>query len=120
MIVRLIAKSGVELAAASVTVPAKGLTQINNVVRQLLYRGDVANIANIDGYIRLESDQPIFGWASQIENSTNDPGLAGQGAIRLLVQSTTNVGSFKSSLGCQRGNFRSCTGHRVSQCRRRR
>jgi hypothetical protein len=49
----------------------------------------------------LESDQPIFGEASQIENSTNDPGLAmskGQGAIRLLVQSTTNVGSFKSSL----------------------
>jgi hypothetical protein len=81
-----------------VTVPAKGLTQINNVIRQLLYRGDVATI---NGYIRLESDQPIFGWASQIDNSRNDPGFAmskGQGDIRLLVQSTTNVGSFRSSL----------------------
>jgi hypothetical protein len=55
----------------------------------------------MEGYIRLESNQPIFGWASQIDNSTNDPGFAmskGQGAARLLVQSTANVGSFKSSL----------------------
>ena len=98
VMVRLFDKSGVEMAAVPVTAPAKGLTQINNVVRQLLNRGEVANA---DGYIRLESDQPIFGWASQIDNSTNDPGFAmskGQGAARLLVQSTANVGSFKSSL----------------------
>jgi hypothetical protein len=98
VMVRLINRGGVEMGAASVLVPAKGLTQINNVIRQLLYRDDVANM---DGYIRLESNQPIYGWASLIDNSTNDPGFAmskRQGALRLLVQSTTNVGSFKSSL----------------------
>jgi len=58
------------------------------------------DVTNMEAYIRLESNQPIFGWASQIDNSSND-GFAmgkGQGATRLLVQSTANVGSFKSSL----------------------
>jgi chitodextrinase len=98
VMVRLFDSNGVELAARPAIVAPKGLTQINNIVRELLGRGDVSNM---DGYIRLESDQPIFGWASQIDNSTNDPGFAvskGQGTTRLLVQSTANVGSFKSSL----------------------
>src|SRR6185436_12622568 len=62
---------------------------------------NLPDVANVDGYVQLQSDQPIFGWASQIDNLTNDPGFAvskGQGATRLLVQSTANVGSFKSSL----------------------
>jgi hypothetical protein len=74
------------------------LTQINNVVRSLL---NLTDVSNVDGYIQLQSDQPIFGWASQIDNLTNDPGFAvskGYGATRLIVQSTSNVGSFKSSL----------------------
>jgi len=98
VMIRLLDKNGAQLAAAPVTVAAKGLTQINNVVREMLGRQDVTNM---EGYIRLESNQPIFGWASQIDNSSNDPGFAmgkGQGATRLLVQSTANVGSFKSSL----------------------
>ena len=98
VMVRLFNKDGVELGAASVTVPAKGLSQINHVVRSLLNRSD---LTNVEGYIRLDSDQPIFGWASQIDNVTNDPGFAvgkSQGASKLLVQSTANVGSFRSSL----------------------
>jgi hypothetical protein len=98
VMIRLFDRNGAQLAAAPVTVPAKGLTQINNVVREMLGRQDVTNM---EGYIRLESNQPIFGWASEIDNSSNDPGFAmskGQGATRLLVQSTANVGSFKSSL----------------------
>lgn len=98
VMIRLYDKNGQQLAATPVAVSAKGLTQINNVVRQLL---GLQEMANREGYIRLESDQPILAWASQIDNSTNDPGFAvskGQGATRLLVQSTTNVGSFKSSL----------------------
>jgi hypothetical protein len=90
--------NGTQLASTNVSVAPRGLTQVNSVVRQLLNREDVANL---EGYIRLESNQPIFGWASQIDNVTNDPGFAvskWQGATRLLVQSTANVGSFKSSL----------------------
>lgn len=96
--VRLFGQNGLQMAAVPVTVPPRGLTQINNIVRQMLGRQDTANM---EGYIRLESDQPIFAWASQIDNVTNDPGFAvskSQGATRLLVQSTANVGSFKSSL----------------------
>jgi Purple acid Phosphatase, N-terminal domain len=98
VMIRLFDRNGAQLAAVQVTVAAKGLTQINNVVREMLGRQDVTNM---EGYIRLESNQPIFGWASQIDNSSNDPGFAmskGQGATRLLVQSTANMGSFKSSL----------------------
>jgi chitodextrinase len=96
--IRLFDRNGTERASSSLSVAPRGLTQVNNVVRQLL---NLQDVANLDGYIRLESDQPIFGWASQIDNVTNDPGFAvskGQGATRLLVQSTANVGSFKSSL----------------------
>ena len=91
-------RNGTQLASTVVSVSPRGLTQVNNVVRQLL---NLPDVANLDGSIRLESDQPIFGWASQIDNGTNDPGFAvskGRGATRLLVQSTANVGSFKSSL----------------------
>ena len=74
------------------------MTQLNRVVRQLLNRREVTNV---EGYIRLESSQPILAWASQIDNTTDDPGFAvskGGGASKLLVQSTANIGNFKSSL----------------------
>lgn len=96
--IRLFDRNGTERASSSVSVAPRGLTQVNNVVRQLL---NLQDVANLEGSIRLQSDQPIFGWASQIDNVTNDPGFAvskGQGTTRLLIQSTANVGSFKSSL----------------------
>jgi hypothetical protein len=98
VMVRLINQDGVELGATPVTVAPSGLTQMNNVARQLLNQLDNSNF---EGYIRLESNQPIFGWASIIDNLTNDPGFAvsrGEGATRLLIGSTANLGSFKSSL----------------------
>jgi len=96
--IRLFDKNGRELASTSTLVAPRGLTQMNNVVRTLM---NLPDVANVDGYVQLQSDQPIFGWASQIDNLTNDPGFAvskGYGATRLIVQSTANVGSFKSSL----------------------
>ena len=96
--VRIFDKNGVERGTISVAVAPKGLTQLNHAVRQLVNASDVSNL---EGYLRLDSDQPIFGWASQIDNVTNDPGFAaskGQGSGRLVVQSTANVGNFRSSL----------------------
>ena len=96
--IRLFDNNGTQLASTSVSVAPRGLMQVNSVVRQLL---NLEDVANLEGYIRLESNQPIFGWASQIDNVTNDPGFAvsrWQGATRVLVQSTANVGNFKSSL----------------------
>jgi Purple acid Phosphatase, N-terminal domain len=98
VMVRLMSPQGTELGALPVMVMPRGMTQLNQVVRQLLNRGEVSNV---EGYIRLESSQPILGWASQIDNATDDPGFAvskGVGASKLLVQSTANVGNFKSSL----------------------
>ncbi len=96
--VRLMSPQGSELGALPVMVMPRGMTQLNQIVRQLLNREEVTNV---EGYVRLESSQPILGWASQIDNTTHDPGFAvskGGGASKLLVQSTANVGNFKSSL----------------------
>jgi hypothetical protein len=95
---RLVNQDGVELAMRELVVPSKGLSQMNNVARQLLGQSVVSNF---EGYIRLEANQPVFGWASIIDNVTNDPGFAvglGQGSTHLQVDSTANVSSFKSSL----------------------
>ncbi|MFN8008612.1 MAG: DUF5719 family protein [Terriglobia bacterium] len=96
--IRLYNRQGAILASSLVAVAPKGLTQVNNIVRTMLSQGGVTNQ---EGYLQLDSDQPIFGWVSQIDNSTDDPGFAtskGIGSTHLLVQSTANVGSFKSSL----------------------
>jgi hypothetical protein len=96
--VRLFDKNGVERGMISATVAPKGLIQINHAVRELL---NISDLSALEGYIRLDSDQPIFGWASQIDNVTNDPGFAAsknQGSGRLVVQSAANVGNFRSSL----------------------
>lgn len=96
--VRLIGKDGGELGVTSTTVAGRGLNQMNSVVRQLLNQ---PGVTNFEGYIRLESSQPIFGWASIIDNATDDPGFAegkGAGSTALLVESVANMGSFKSSL----------------------
>jgi hypothetical protein len=60
-----------------------------------------ASSANREGYLRLEADQNIVGWTSQIDNLTQDPSLVvGKGVpqVKLLIPSTTNAGSFKSTL----------------------
>ena len=96
--IRLYDQHGGLVASRPVSVAPRGLTQINNIVRAMLNKGDVTNQ---EGYLKLDSDQPVFGWVSQIDNSSDDPGFAvskGTGSTHLLVQSTANVGTFKSSL----------------------
>ncbi|MEW5979037.1 MAG: DUF5719 family protein [Acidobacteriota bacterium] len=96
--VRLFDMNGLERGSTVLTVAPRGLTQLNNVIRLL---ANLSDVSSLEGWIRLESNQPVVGWVSQIDNATNDPGFAvskGQGASRLLVQSTANVGSFRSSL----------------------
>jgi len=96
--ISLVNQDGVELITREIIVQPKGLSQINNVARQLLGQSVVSNF---EGYIRLESSRQIFGWAALIDNRTNDPGFAQgqrQGATELLLDSTANIGSFRSSL----------------------
>ena len=96
--IRLFDQHGSLVASKPVSVAPRGLTQINNIVRFMINATDVTNR---EGYLQLDSDQQVFGWASQIDNTSDDPGFAvskGTGSTHLLVESTANVGSFKSSL----------------------
>ena len=80
------------------TVPAKGLTQVPHIVRFL---EDTTQITGREGYLLLESDQPVLGWASQIDNLTLDPSLqisTSEAASRILIPSSVSNGRFATSL----------------------
>ena len=96
--VRLVDKNGLQLGSLTTTVPAGGMTQINRVNFAL---GVGSPAVNLEGTLRLEADQNIVGWTSQIDNLTQDPSLVVGKSLeraRLLIPSTTSVGSFKSTL----------------------
>jgi hypothetical protein len=103
--IRLFDRNGRELASTSTSVAPRGLTQINNVVRSLL---NLTDVSNVDGYIQLQSDQPIFGWASQIDNLTNDPGLQSARVWCYSSHRSINPECRKSSqaCGCETGSAR--------------
>ncbi len=97
-LVSFLDKDGLVKGSLNVLVPAKGLRQLNHVIRQLLQRED---LTHLEGTLLLEADQEIAAWTSQIDNVTQDPSLFVGKVIsgtRLLIPSTTSVGSFKSSL----------------------
>jgi hypothetical protein len=71
---------------------------VNDVNRQLL---GSAGVSNREGTLRLEGDQPIIGWTSQIDNATQDSSLVvakPSTGTKLLIPSTTNLRKFKSTL----------------------
>lgn len=96
--VNLYSNSGTLLGTQTISVPARGLAQIGNANRVLTGAGGVSNTS---GYVRITSNQPVLGFASLINNSGDDPGLAlswASGATRLMIPSSTNVNQFRSSL----------------------
>ncbi len=98
VMVSLVAKDGLVKGSLTETVAPNGLKQINDINRQLLGKGEVTGE---EGTLRLESDQPIVAWTSQIDNLTQDPSLVvgkPSTATKLLIPSTTSAGNFKSTL----------------------
>jgi DNA-binding beta-propeller fold protein YncE len=96
--VTLIDHNGSTLASGSIKVPASGLKQIGDINRYL--KGGAA-VTNTTGYLRLNADQPFSGFISLINNATTDPCLQvgrSLGHTLLLLNSATNVASFKSGL----------------------
>src|SRR5262249_20138750 len=71
--ITLYGTDGALLGSQNATVPAQGLLQLNHVNRILT---GTSGISNTTGYIRLSSDQPVAGFSSIINNTSNDPGLA--------------------------------------------
>ncbi|HVN81222.1 MAG TPA: hypothetical protein VMW38_19695, partial [Terriglobia bacterium] len=96
--VTLIDLNGSTLASGSIKVPASGLTQIDNINRYL--KGSLA-VTNTTGYLRLNADQPFSCFISLINAATTDPSLQvgrALGNTLLLLNSATNVASYKSGL----------------------
>jgi len=83
---------------ASVQVSPYGFTQENGLLRTL--EGSSAATGR-EGSLVLESDQPIQGFVSQINNLSGDPSILDgiqAGAERLILQSAANTGPFRSTL----------------------
>ena len=86
----LVDAEGMVLGGKTVQVEAEGLKQINSVAR-FLFEESVGS--DIQANLYLESDQPISAWASQIDNTTNDPSMLlskRTGATRILIPSSAN------------------------------
>ena len=91
-------KDGNLMASGATKVSPHGLKQLNNINRVLLGRDEVTNTL---GSLRVTSDQPFSSFISVIDNSSNDPGLQigrSGGFPRLLINSATNTGAFRSRL----------------------
>ena len=91
-------KDGNIMASGATKVSARGLKQLNNVNRVLLGADQVTNTL---GSLRVMSDQPFSSFISVIDNSSNDPGLQvgrSGGFPKLLINSATNTGAFRSRL----------------------
>ncbi len=96
---RFINSNGMELARSTTSVVPHGLKQLNsNELLQIINQGAEGTV---ECYVRVDSDQPVLSWASQIENSTNDPGFSmgrNLGGYRFLVPSAVNTINWSSSL----------------------
>ena len=82
----------------SISIPPNGFVQENSVLKTL--EGS-SGITGREGSLVLESDQPIQGFISQIDNLSGDPSILDgirQGAQRLILQSAANTGPFRSTL----------------------
>ncbi len=98
VVLSLIGHDGVLLGTTQVSVPVGGMAQENGINRQIM---GSQMASDLEGYLRLDSSQPIVAWTSQIDNRTQDPSLfTGKtvGATQLLIPSATNKGAFKSTL----------------------
>ncbi len=80
------------------TVPAYGYFQKNSILREL---EGVSSMTGREGSLVLESDQPIEGYVSLIDNVTDDPSILDgtrSGASQLILLSSANTGPFQSNL----------------------
>ncbi len=92
--------AGQSLGSRAVTVPGGGLVQLNHLIRYLL-RTDPSAPSNLSGSVLVASDQLVFPYVTQIDNTSDDPSLdvgVMSGSTKLLILSTTSVNPYRSSL----------------------
>ncbi len=99
----LYAATGSAIASRTAMVPAGGLLQLNNVISFI--RGlSPAQTNNLSGSVVITASQPLVAFATQIDNTSDDPSLQtgrSAGATQLLIPSATSVNQFRSSLVVQ-------------------
>ena len=96
--ISLFDKDGARVRSLTTIVPPGGMTQLNRVNVAL---GSASPGVSIEGTLRLEADQDIVAWTSQIDNLSEDFSLmVGKNlhSAKLLIPSTTVVGGFRSNL----------------------
>jgi hypothetical protein len=96
--ISLFDKDGARVRSLTTIVPPAGMTQLNRVNVAL---GSASPGVSIEGTLRLEADQDIVAWTSQIDNLSEDFSLmVGKNfhSAKLLIPSTTVVGGFRSNL----------------------
>jgi len=98
VLVTLHGNDGLELAAKSFLIPSGGYQQINDVVAFFL--GSVPS-QGFDGYLTVESADPISAFASVIDTIANDPGFVqsvSEGWTHCWIPSTTSVYPYQSAV----------------------
>ena len=96
--IALVGMDGLTLGTFSDSVPAGTLVQWDNIQR-LLLRSPTRTES--EGWLRIESDREIVAWASQIDNSSQDPDFLSASrpsASRLLIPAAVSAGAFRSTL----------------------
>jgi len=94
----LLSREGLVIGSLSDLVPAGALVQWDNVIRSLL--GSSSRTGQ-EGWLRVQSDQELVAWVSQINNTSQDPDfLVGTvpSSGRLLIPSVVSAGSYRSTL----------------------
>jgi len=71
-------------------VAPNGMTQKNNIVRDLLQSGGAVTGQN--GYLKITSDKPVIAWASKVENGSEDPSFQIAVGAASTVASQTQLG----------------------------
>lgn len=91
-------REGLVLGSLDDLIPAGALVQWNDVIRSLL--GSSSQTGE-EGWLRIQSDQPLVAWVSQINNTSQDPDfLVGTvpASGRLLIPSVVSTGRYHSTL----------------------
>jgi hypothetical protein len=81
-----------------ISVPPLGFIQINNILRTL---AAASAVTGLEGTLAVESAQEVAAFLAQIDNRSEDPAILEGvriGDSHLILESATNIGSFRSSL----------------------
>jgi hypothetical protein len=96
--ITLVGTDGLTLGTFSDSVPPGALVQWDNIQR--LLQGSSVSTES-EGWLRIDSDQEIVAWASQIDNGSQDPDFLSASrpsASRLLIPAAVSAGAFRSTL----------------------